>query len=140
MLSVDMSESPSEDIEEMITEDVVRGHLVEMGYEPDALPDSVLSDFVQELKILYRKELEFNRQQDTEIVSKSKQKIIKHQKPDRQKKPKHAWEELDQQFSSLDLEGFRKTAIKQRDLVSNCSSPVSGFSSVSSIYDYVLYI
>ncbi|KAJ3321375.1 LMBR1 domain-containing protein 2 [Boothiomyces sp. JEL0866] len=126
MLSVDTSsESTHQDIEEIITEDIVRGHLVEMGYGPDALPDSVLSEFVQELKILYKEELEFSAQEEKEILSKSKQKIIKQSKHDRAKKSKQAWEELDQQFSNLDLDGFRKTAIKQRDLISNCSSPVS---------------
>ncbi|KAJ3273989.1 hypothetical protein HDV01_003659 [Terramyces sp. JEL0728] len=140
MLSADTSttESQPEDIEESITEDIVRGHLVEMGYEPDALPDNVLAEFVQELKILYREELECNKQ-EKEIVSKSNQKIIKQDKNDRGKKPKQAWDELDYQFANLDLDGFKKTAIKQRELLSNCSSPISGFSSVSSIYDYTQY-
>ncbi|KAJ3045776.1 hypothetical protein HDV00_007902 [Rhizophlyctis rosea] len=40
-----------------ISKDDVRAQLIAMGYSPDALPEDVMEDFIDELKSLYRTEL-----------------------------------------------------------------------------------
>ncbi|KND01131.1 uncharacterized protein SPPG_04222 [Spizellomyces punctatus DAOM BR117] len=48
-----------------ISKDDVRAQLVTMGYEPDALPDKMLDEFIEELKRAYRTELgEFLEEDD----------------------------------------------------------------------------
>lgn len=69
-----------------ITEDLVRHHLVEMGYDRDALPEEALNQFVNELKQMYiqgefeSSAKEFQTQKENVTTNERSQKILKSYK------------------------------------------------------------
>jgi hypothetical protein len=114
-----------------INADLVRHHLLEMGYEPDTLPQSVLDQFIKELTELYDSgafdedtaslkddefmEFESKKELDEELLSSggNRQKIYKHRYNPNEKAqeltPLEQDSELLKMMEHLNLKKFQET-------------------------------
>jgi hypothetical protein len=129
-----------------ITVDLVRHHLLEMGYDPEALPSSVLDQFVQELSELYESgalddEVESEGESDyqvmqsidqEEVVESGRQKIYKSRyQPRRPETVEPVDETLDddpellEMLDKLNLQNFKAKVEDHLENVSEWSEPVS---------------
>jgi hypothetical protein len=124
-----------------ITEELVRHHLAEMGYDRDALPEEALNQFVIELKQMYiqgefeNNDREFTTQKEKVTTNEHSQKILKKDYKGKQKEGEsygraQCFDHMRQDYRGDSREDYREdsrdfSGLSEGELSSRGSSPVN---------------
>lgn len=129
---------------DIISRDTVREHLVELGYAPNSLPDTVLDNFVKELETLYQNghfdeeptfQSDHNEENQAQFISKNSKIVYSSENQNSKivKNLHHSKEQiLSKQPENFELDEFMEESV--RDNSRYCASHNESF--IPSVPDY----